>query len=65
LAQPHEGDISVAHTRVKWAEMAEVGPAAGFLFLFSFFIFCLLSILNSQFEFESFHEFTFESIIQI
>jgi hypothetical protein len=40
--------------------MGEVGPAARFLFLFYFiffFLFCLLSILNSKFEFESFHEF--------
>jgi hypothetical protein len=43
-AQPHEGDISVAHARVKWAEMAEVGPAAGFLF-FIFFCFYFVFFL--------------------
>jgi hypothetical protein len=36
---------------------AEAGPGAGFSFFIFFFLFCLLFILNSKFEFESFYEF--------
>jgi hypothetical protein len=49
------GYVVFASGGPKWVKLAQL-RVFSFYFIF-FFLFCLLSILNSKFEFESFHEF--------